>query len=138
MDISKVYGTDENAEKNGKWFPFGDDGTEFLIAHIRRNGSAYQKLVDARMRPYRHALQTETMDDDLKTKIVRDVFAEKGVLGWKNITENGVEVPYSVENAKRLLTSYPELCESLMSLATNFSNFRAQEAEEDAKNFESA
>ena len=136
MDVAKVYKTDEEAEKNGKWFPYGDDGTEFLLAHIKKSGSPYSKLIDARMKPYRHQIQTDTMDDDLRAKIVREVFAEKGVLGWRNITENGMEVPYSVENAKKLLEAYPELFESLLQIATNFTNFRAEEA--DAKNSESA
>jgi hypothetical protein len=139
MSIFDIFKTDERLEREGRWINYGDKGGRFLVAHIKQRDSAYSKLFRARLKPYRHQIQTETMDEGVLRDIMLDVFAEKGLLGWEGVRgADEEEIPHSVEKAKWLLRELPAFYDDLFEMATDFSNFKQSEMEEDAKNSGSA
>ncbi|MDR1648763.1 MAG: hypothetical protein LBR71_00755 [Synergistaceae bacterium] len=79
------------------------------------------------------------MDEGVLRDIMLDVFAEKGLLGWEGVRgADEEEIPHSVEKAKWLLRELPAFYDDLFEMATDFSNFKQSEMEEDAKNSGSA
>ena len=68
-----------------------------------------------------------------------DCFIKYVLLGWENVKdESGKDYPYTEENARKLMTALPELYADLLTQANDFSNFRAAEVQEMAKNSESS
>lgn len=45
------------------------------------------------------------------------------IIGWKNITEAGKEVPFTKENAERILKEYPFIKDQILEEAGNLLNF---------------
>lgn len=48
------------------------------------------------------------------------------VIGWKNITENGKEVPFTKENAERIFKEYSWIKDQVMEEAGQLLNFRSE------------
>lgn len=45
------------------------------------------------------------------------------IISWKNITENGKEVPFTKENAERILKEYPFIKDQILEEAGSLLNF---------------
>lgn len=45
------------------------------------------------------------------------------IISWKNITESGKEVPFTKENAERILKEYPFIKDQILEEAGNLLNF---------------
>ncbi len=48
------------------------------------------------------------------------------VIGWKGITENGKEVPFTKENAERIFTEHSWIREQVMEESNQLLNFRPE------------
>ena len=48
------------------------------------------------------------------------------VIGWKNITENGKDVPFTKENAERIFKEYSWIKDQVMEEAGQLLNFRSE------------
>lgn len=128
MDL-KEFATDRDAEEHGTWVSVGGD-TELLIA--RANNSAYRRLVKKLTRPHRAAIRSDNLPDDVLESIAIEATAQTILLGWRKLTEGGVEVPYSLEAAREYLTRYSDFRDLVAGYASEAATFRraAQEAEE--------
>lgn len=100
MDISKEFSTDKAKEVEGVEVDLGD--STLIIA--RTGSPAYNKLVNKLFTANKRALDLKNAAaEELSDKLMAEVFAKTVLKGWKGIEENGAELPYSVENAQRLL-----------------------------------
>lgn len=130
MDLKK-FKTDKNLEIEGVWFNI-DETCRLCVA--RFGNDRFKELMSKKARPYKQSIRNDTLPEALYDKLLVDAMAETILLGWENLEENGQPVPYSVENAKRLLTEYKDF----RDLVSNFSNeaaaFKAEEREADVKN----
>lgn len=89
MTDKNIYGafkTDKGLEKAGVLLDYG----QFRVRIARAGGSnkAYQRLLEAKLRPYQRAIKTETIDPDLAEEIVREVYSKTVVLGWETKVED--------------------------------------------------
>ena len=65
------------------------------------------------------------LSDELREDINRQAMAESLLVGWEGIKdERGQDIPYSVENAERLLREYPAFYDYIDQLATDEELFR--------------
>lgn len=94
--------TDPQLELNGVWRPF-TDGSELLIARI--GNPAYRSLLRRKVKANRAVLDNEDdLADKVSDKVLGEVMAETVLLGWRGVTVNGAEVPYTKELGAQLLT----------------------------------
>lgn len=130
MDISK-YKSNPKKEQEGVWVEVGD--ASFKIA--RMNNIAYRKLLAEKMKPHRAAVQANNLDMDVLIKIMAETVAETIILDWKNLTDDGVPVPYSKEKVIELMTNdaYKDLGEFLMKLAEDRNRFTDDQEQNDLK-----
>jgi hypothetical protein len=134
MSIYHTFGTDKELEKNGVWMDV-DENTRFLIARIGTVGCAYDKLLKAATKPYRRAIENETIAPELVRKIITETFAKTALMDWRNVKdEEGNDIPFSKENAAKLLADLPDLANDLLEFARDYQNYRKAQLEEDAKN----
>lgn len=139
MSLYKQFRTDEKLEKEGIFLELGvtDDGKPILIRIARAGGAnvAFAKTMEAKMKPYRRQLQTETLDSKVAEKILMEVYAATVVLGWENVTdEHGKELNFTPENCVKLFTDLPDLYAEIQQSSQKVALFRQMEREADSKN----
>lgn len=139
MSLYNQFGTDKKVEKEGVILQYGntDDGKPIQIKICRAGGAnvAYNKAMEAKTKPYRRQLQNGTLDIEVMTSILREVYADTVVIGWSNVEgADGKPMAFTRENVIKLFTDLPELFTDVQDQATNLALFRAEINEQDAKN----
>ena len=126
MDIAR-WKTDETLENEGVWQPAGE-GCELKIARLGNPEST--RLLRRYERKYRRQIDNGTLSPEKDAEITARVYAEAILLDWRGMKESGVEVPYSTENAFRLLNEYRELREMVADYAKDAEAYRQAELED--------
>lgn len=126
-DIKKLFGTDKQKEVEGVWSEVGD-GVELKIARI--GNPEYQKEFQKISKPHRRAIRSGTLSNDVAEKLLIKAMAKNILVDWRNLKEDGEDVPYSYENAVRLLTDYRDLRDIVSDIANEIESFRAEDDEE--------
>lgn len=139
-NLFQQYKTDPELERKGILFELGfNERVNLPIAlRLARAGganSAFQKTLEAKMKPYRRQLQTETMDNKTGERLLREVYAQSVVLGWENVDdENDQAMTFSVENCIRLFETLPDLFKDVQEQSQKSALYRATILEADAGN----
>lgn len=131
------FKTDANLESGGVVFDYGD----FRVTLARAGGAnkRYAKVLEKKTRPYRRAIDTETLAPEIARKIMAEVFAETIVLNWevRKVDEKGKEtwskgiegpdgntIPFSVPNLISTFENLPELFLDIQAQANKSSIYR--------------
>ena len=133
LELKKTYATDQDKEVNGVWEDFGE-GCRILIA--RAGNKKYDKLFQRLVKPHRKAMRMGTLSDEVAEGIFIRTIAETIVLDWEGLEEDGVPVPYSVENAIRILTEYEDLKKQIQEISDSIETYRLEVLEDSEKNLE--
>jgi hypothetical protein len=140
IDIKKIkasYGTDLEAEVEGKWFSLMlIDGVKVKVARI--NNPNYKKAFTRLYKPYvKQTMRGSSIDQAIQERIQTDLLIDTLLKDWSGMPgENGVEVPYSKELARELVTD-PELRElrdEILGFAEEFEAYQKEIVEELEKN----
>lgn len=139
MTLYKQFRTDEGLERTGILLEYGmtTDGKPICIKIARAGGSnkAYERMLEAEVKPYRRLIQNETIEAAVVNRIMRRVYARTVVIGWENVQgEDGKDIPFSPEACEKLFEDLPELFADIQVSAQKSALFRAEIREEDAKN----
>ncbi len=151
MSMRELFRTDEVLETKGVVIDYGS----FRITLARAGGAnkKFTRLLEAKTRPHRRAMQTETMQDAAAMAILREVYAEGAIMLWENRSvlgkdgewtgawKVGIEpekgdtlLPFTQENITRTLEELPDLFLDLQAQSNKVSLYRVHNLEEDAKN----
>ncbi|MEO0497935.1 MAG: hypothetical protein AAF141_11315 [Pseudomonadota bacterium] len=135
MSLYEQFSTDPNLESgDGVNLKYGND----VVITINRAGGSnkkFDKIANAKTRPFRRQLANGTMDEDVSQKILKESYAEAVVLGWKNVTDaKGKAMKFNKENFVKLMDDLPDLWADIQIQANTAANFRAVAIEEDTKN----
>ena len=119
---------DLKMSEEGRWVDFDGD-IKLLIA--RKPNPRYEDVLHALVEKHGRAV---TNDDDMD--MTRQAVARCVLLGWKNLTEGGKEIPYSPEKALELLRdpSLRDLYEFVLVSAHSREAYRKQTVKQQAKN----
>jgi hypothetical protein len=114
------------------------DYGDFRVTILRASGTnkAYQRALDAKTRPYRRAIQTETMNADKSIQILREVYAECIVKKWEVKDEDGKwtsgvegpdgkKLPFNSKNVLDTFNALPDLFLDIQEQSSKLSLFRA-------------
>jgi len=146
MGAYDKFKVDVGLEKKGIVLDF----TEFRITIARAGGNnkRYDKVLEAKSRPYLRAIQTETMDNERAEQLLKEVYADCVVLNWEVLQKDGkykkgIEdptdgklLPFKPENIVKVLNA-PELKDlwiDIRNQAQKASLFRASIEEARAGN----
>lgn len=143
----KIFDVDKSIEKEGILVNYGD--FRFKLARAGGSNQEFRKLLQAKLKPYRHQMDNDTMDEKVSEVIVREVYARTVVLGWETKvsdepspdgtwepwleTPTG-KTPFSVDACIKVLTDLPELFKDIQSMAGKAAHYRKGEEDADAKN----
>lgn len=149
MTLYQQFKTDESLEKTGILLEYGttSDGKPIVIRIARAGGSnrAYERRMEAEVKPYRRQIQNETIENAVVNRLLRKVYAETVVLGWENVelpvldkdgqpTSEMKPAPFTVENCVRLFEDLPDLFRDIQEQSQRAALFRAEVREADGKN----
>lgn len=129
FDLNELK-TDETAEAEGVWTDKVVPGASFLIARL--NNPAFQEAFQEELRPYSDS--GVEMPKAEKERVSNELTAKYVLLGWKGVKVGEEELPYSFENACRVLREFPELRGRIIAFAGSFANYKAKSDEAVAKN----
>jgi len=131
MDLFAKYKTDESKEREGVWVPLDGEGR---IRIARTNNPLYREAMVRKVNRYKMAAKSKVIPEDDWITIVNELIAETILVDWEGITEKGQPLPYSVENAKRVLAELKDFREMVLSIADNMDNFKEELDEGTEKN----
>ena len=131
MDISKTYGTDKAKEEEGVWIQMGD-GAEVRVARL--GNKQYMEAIRRLSTKHKVAARNNKLSEEVTLDVTVNAFAEAILLEWKGFKENNKALPYTRENAVRLLKEYPDFREDIAAIAANMENFKREQEEATAKN----
>ncbi len=140
-DIYKMFGTDAAKEQEGIVLNYSD----VFWLRISRAGGAnehYKRVLTEKIRPYRKAIQTETISPEMSARLMREAAAEGLILAWGSAqhgdglmpAKTGEVLDFSVANICRFFEDLPEIFLDVQEQAQKVSLFRATESEVDTKN----
>jgi len=121
----ELFETNKELETEGLVLDYGD----FSIRIARAGGAnkRFTKAMVRRTKPFRRAIDTETIDQENATDILRAVYAETVVLGWEGVTDReGVDLEFSFQNIMQLFRDLPDLFIDVQEQANKASLFHAE------------
>lgn len=148
MSMYKTFQTDKSLENDGIKLQYGES---FRVTVARAGGTnkRFAKILDDVTRPYRRAIQTETMDNDRGVELLHEAYAKGVVLNWEvnrapdgaePVWEQGIEapdgslMPFTVENVVKTFKALPDLFKAIQEDSGRLSLFRTTVQEADAGN----
>lgn len=136
MDLGKIK-VDNKAAEEGVWFKI-DDKTRLLIA--RMGNAAFNTKLENIASKNQTSIYRGEKNRKEQEALAKEACAGTILLGWEHLLENGKELPYTVENAKRLMTQpeYAEFQDLVLNFAQEKAAFRLEFQEEDIKKSETS
>lgn len=145
MSIYNLYKSDVQKEKDGVVILFGDEELRLTISRAGGGNTKYDRVVAANVKPYKRAIQADTISAEKVNAILAKTFAESVIVKWETKVDGeykeGIELegveglqPATPQNIAKVLIALPDLLEDIKAEATKISNFRLVVREEDAKN----
>lgn len=128
MDIGALR-TDTALEEEGVWRDIGD-GARLKIARL--GNPAYKAEWEKRSKPYKRQIRNDSLPTEKANELLYQCLARAVLLDWDGLDEDGQPVPYSRENAVRLLREIRDFRDLVVSLADDAEAYR-REAIEDAE-----
>lgn len=109
FDIFAAYATDENLENSGVQFPLGDGKLLIARSGTRKYNRAITKHVELRRVELDQGGPgaSDAVADavaKVNDEIMVEVMADTILLGWTNMSLKGVDIPYSPENVRQVLS----------------------------------
>lgn len=118
FDINSLK-TSEDLENKGVWRDLGN-GAKVLIARL--GNEAFKTKFNELVQPY-----TETgmkVPTDVQLEITVKCMSTTMLLGWEGIYDGEEELPYSVENAARVLTEIKDFRELILKLSGDLDSYK--------------
>lgn len=143
MKFAQRYKTDQKAEREGKWFDWGNGG-KTCIARI--GNPAYKEMLREEMKQFDSLRRAgRSIPEEATNEILIKCMAHTIVLGWEGYSGEGLEglgltfnqdmtIPYSPENAIILLKEFKDFRDEIATIATDMENFLAESEAAIAKN----
>ncbi|MFI5391672.1 MAG: hypothetical protein ACHQYQ_09945, partial [Bacteriovoracales bacterium] len=125
MSLYKEFGTSNKKEEGIKVEPMA--GFFFTIKRSGGSNKAYSEAATRRLRPFVQRFNSgKNIPLDTIQEINIELFVEYILLGWsENVTDrSGNQLPFTKDNAKKLLQDLPELYSFLSDEAGNLDNFK--------------
>jgi len=147
MSLRKTFKTDKAAEVEGVDIAVGmneHNGRPIMIriSRMSRANKRYTKALEEATRPHSAAISNETLDNEIGSRILQEVFADTVLLGWSNLPKSELtgndadsdDLPFSRETALQLFDELPDLYDDWEKRAKSSAAFREREREKSSGN----
>lgn len=118
------FDVNQNLETEGVWENLGD-GAWLLVARAGNDNfsAEYNKIP----RTVRRKIENPPKGSEhFRDEKICELMANTILLDWRGLADEGKEVKYSKENAKKLLLKYPEFRDFVFQLSNDPNRFLAE------------
>ena len=123
-NLSKIYSTNKDVEKNGKWFDIAE-GVSFKMKRFGGANSLKISEVKARyFKPYARQLERNTLDKEIQQELFIKVFVDTCMCDWKGLEDEQGKIEYSRDNAIELFKETPDLFDEVLELSMAMGEFK--------------
>lgn len=142
-DVYASFKTDKGLEETGIWLDYGP----FRVRIARAGGAnkRFARTLEAKTRPYQRAIKTETMDNAVAERIMRETFSTVVIIDWETKNEageweknlqlpDGSMAPPTPENISKVLEELSDLFIDIQEQAQKAANFRDAQRDANAGN----
>ena len=143
MSMYGLFKTSVDLESGGVIIDYGS----FRVTIARAGGynKRFAKALEAITKPYRRAMQTETMDNDIAIELLYKVYADTVIIKWETKVDDewkiGIEqpddedlLPVNAENIIKTFTQLPDLFLDIREQSNRIAIFREEILENDSGN----
>lgn len=152
-DPFAAFRTDPDLERTGIYLDYGSH--RVLIARAGGGNTKFARILEAKLKPYRRQMQTDTMDEKVADRITKEAFSDAVIRGWDVLSKDGKvnaegewtpgvpdpdnpgEILSDTKEAYMAVFNSPNLKDFFADVreqATRVGLFRQIELEEDAEN----
>jgi hypothetical protein len=131
MDLKKDFSTNKKLEEEGAWVDVGDGGKLKIARAGNKKAIAHLRLVS---KPHMAQITYGKLADEVATELAVEVIAEAILLDWSGMTDGGKPLPYSKENAIKMLTDYPDFRDLVSKISDERKTFQKEIEEAVTKN----
>lgn len=140
--LRRMFETDESVEKEGIWLDYAP-GVEVRIARAGGANKRFAKVMTRLSKPYRRALQTNSVDESILLELFIKAYARTIVLAWKGFTKDlithddadaDIPLDFNQENCEAFLREQPNLFTDIQKASDDISLFRTEILEGDSGN----
>ncbi|USN15491.1 hypothetical protein KIKIMORA_03490 [Brevundimonas phage vB_BpoS-Kikimora] len=123
LNLFDMFSSNKESEENGRWFEL-DDNTAFKLRAF--GAKAVIDLRDDLMRPHQTLIRVGgKLTDDKNEEIGLRVIAGGVIADWRGVAnEAGEVVPYSADEAYKILKALPKLASFIVQYSTDSQNYR--------------
>jgi hypothetical protein len=126
------YGVDSAAERQGA--PVVIDDMEFLLRSSLDVNRGYRYALALAYDRRRADFEKGGIEAfEAQVDITMEAFADRVILGWRNVTNGHGELEFNRENCIRLMQDCPKIWEQLQLAALDESRFKPAPAREDGE-----
>lgn len=131
MQLQQHYAYDKELAESGKRIDLGD-GAFILLAMWgnRKFQSMFAKLSSQ----YAAGKRANLIPPETRADIILECVAKTVILDWGGIYDGDEEVPYSPENAQRILGKYERFFADICDMAQDIQVFKVASQDEDLGN----
>lgn len=123
-NLDQLFKTNKDHEENGVKFAINDK-TSFLVRRFVGTNPRVKAAMAAYYKPYARQMELGTLDEKKQQEIQRKLFVEICLVGWAGVEdEKGKEIPYTKDNALKVLEGLPDLFDTLWKHANDFASYR--------------
>jgi len=128
MDLSS-FESNVEASEDGVWNDLSEDSR---IKVARYGNKKFNKLLQAKMSPYKRLIDQNRLDDDISEKILNEAIVGGILLDWEGLTYQGEPLSYSRENAMMVLSDkrLKDFRDYIVTIAQDAELFRAEQIDE--------
>ncbi len=125
---------DEDAENDGIELSFGN-GRFITVTRAGPSNRKYKTTMARVFKPHQKVVGGAlALGDDAAEDLMKEVYAESIVVGWKGFIGNDdKEIVFSKEACIELFTEAPEIFDAVRSESSKFANFARRDVEEAGK-----
>jgi len=140
--LRKMFETVPSLETKGVVLEYAE-GVDMTIARAGGANKKFAKVLARLSKPYRRAIQTETIDEKVGNRLMMEAYAEAVVLGWNGFTKDiitkkeedaGTLLEFTKENVIAVFEALPELFTDVAKMSNNITLYRAETLEGDSGN----
>jgi hypothetical protein len=134
MSLYQRFDTDRALESStGITIDFGD-GVQFGIHRAGGSNRRFKEVMTAKLKPYRHQIDTNTLSDETATRLLAEAYADAVITSWSGVNDrDGEPLSFTRENVTKVLLDLPELFRAIQDTAGNAANFRREKVAQDAE-----
>ena len=142
MSLREQFKTDQTLERQGVVLDYGT--TRVTIARAGGANRDFARVLEAKTRPFKRAIQTETMDNVKARELIMETYVDAVIRDWQTKVgdewKQGIEgpsgelVPFTKENVLAVLKELPDLFDDIQAQANKAALYRQVVLEADAGN----